>query len=647
MWGAEKRRRIAHLVLACLVLQIGYWAIVKLWIQAPRPEVESLDIISAEVATLADGTPGSFETATFETTDLPYEECCERAGYRGVRMHFDLDSVPAEGLGLYPIVGSDNYRLTVNGSVIYAEGVLTQPGMTYHGGIRSVFRIPAGALKTGDNVVGLLLARDSATPEFFVAPPIIGDYRTLKEQFAPRLFWLNQWFTISLTVGCVVGLFALIVLLRSVSHNEVLWAFLLIASWTAKLFYYEWTTPPVSGEARIFALYALVNFIPVAWLNFANSANAGLRKPVAIASLGAYVALMLATAAIQSWSLWEGIDTIDRISMIFSAVLAFGSMGLFVHSVFRRNLGHVWQLAFFFLCLSLIVADSVGTLTDIPLGDNVNTSMPLLIVGFVCAFLAGNVRLFQSSAQLKATLASQLDERTAELRAAHQRERMFDREKAHQDERQRILRDMHDGLGSQLMSMLLAARRGEANPERVAEGLQSVVDEMRLMISSMDSVGESLSAALLLFRDRMRPRIEAAGFRFEWKDTFGEEFPDYGPRPTLQFFRILQEAVTNALKHSKGGMIEMSIAPQPGAPHLPRVTITDDGVASGGAMGSGRGLGNMANRAAAAGAGLDIAFGTGGVRVTLDLPATVMNADVGEDLRDGELSSLDKGVQAT
>jgi signal transduction histidine kinase len=195
------------------------------------------------------------------------------------------------------------------------------------------------------------------------------------------------------------------------------------------------------------------------------------------------------------------------------------------------------------------------------------------------------------------------------------------RSRAHHEERQRILRDMHDGLGSQLMSMLLAARRGEARPEAVADGLQSVVDEMRLMIDSMDSVGESLLAALSLFRDRVKPRVEEAGFQFEWRNTFGDEFPDYGPRPTLQAFRILQEAVVNAMKHSGGKRICVIIEPQPGRPGLARIRVTDDGtgIAEGG--GRGRGLPNMRKRAESFGADIGWETSSSGTAVVLDLPA--------------------------
>lgn len=612
--------RLLYLIAACLLLEGLYWGALRPVFTAPRPHFESIEITSAEAAVVPAIDDLTLAAATYRESDLPFDECCEAAGYRLVRLHFQLDRVPPNGLGLYPIVGADNYRLSVNGSAIYAEGRMELARITYNGNVRRVFRLPAGVLKAGSNTLDYVLARDPAVPQFFLAPPLIGDYAELSDAMAGRMFWLNDWFVVSISVGVTVALLSLIVLWRSQQRAEVLWAFLLVAAWTAKLAYYQWTDPPVSGEMRQFVLYALVNFIPVAWFNFSNAGNPSLRAPLAIVSLLSYAVVIGLNAVILNWRLWSGLDTIDVIAMFYSAVLAMLAMAAFMVSLLRRQVGHVWQHAFFFLCLSLIIIDSIAEIFHADFGQNVNTSMPLLIIGFVSAFLAGNVRLFQSSAQLNGMLSQQLSERTAELEVAHRRERSLVRSRAHQEERQRILRDMHDGLGSQLMSMLLAARRGEAKPERVADGLQSVIDEMRLMIDSMDSVGESLLAALSLFRDRARPRVEEAGFQFDWENSFGDEFPDYGPRPTLQIFRILQEAVVNAMKHSGGRRIAVSVEAQPENPELARIRVSDDGTGIAEGRSGGRGLSNMRTRANSIGARLDWVTSSGGTALVLDLP---------------------------
>jgi signal transduction histidine kinase len=180
------------------------------------------------------------------------------------------------------------------------------------------------------------------------------------------------------------------------------------------------------------------------------------------------------------------------------------------------------------------------------------------------------------------------------------------------------MRDMHDGLGSQLMSMLLMTRRGQSEPAVIADGLQSVIDEMRLMIDSMDSVGESLSSALSIFRERTQSRVEGAGFVFEWTNET-ERLPDYGPRDVLQIFRILQEAVVNALKHSGGDRIAVRITPASDPAFALRIEVADNGGGMKGANARGRGLVNMAARAESLGGALTL-DDTSGTRVTLDLP---------------------------
>ena len=181
------------------------------------------------------------------------------------------------------------------------------------------------------------------------------------------------------------------------------------------------------------------------------------------------------------------------------------------------------------------------------------------------------------------------------------------------------MRDLHDGLGSQLMSMMLAARLGEADPPKVAEGLQGVIDEMRLMVDSMDSVGESLDAALATFRARVQPRIEAAGFGFHWTQPESIDLPGYGPRDVLQIFRILQEAVTNALKHSGGDMVTVDIAQL--ADENLQIRIADNGKGGANVGDAGRGLANMQSRARAVKAECLVASLSGqGTVVTLSLP---------------------------
>lgn len=250
-----------------------------------------------------------------------------------------------------------------------------------------------------------------------------------------------------------------------------------------------------------------------------------------------------------------------------------------------------------------------------------NNAAPFLMLAMLTAFLARNFRLFQSQAALNKLLQEKVTQREAELALAHAREQELVRQQAYDAERRRIMQDIHDGLGSQLMSMLLSARLGEAEPAQVAEGLQAVIDEMRLMVDSMDSVGESLESALATFRARMQPRIASAGLLFDWQQDPDLPLPDYGPRDVLQLFRILQEAVTNTLKHSGATALGISVARKTASTIL--ITVSDNG--RGNAQASvGRGMGNMARRAEAIGATFTLTSDPAhGTRISLCLPERI------------------------
>ncbi|NVE93740.1 sensor histidine kinase [Altererythrobacter lutimaris] len=249
----------------------------------------------------------------------------------------------------------------------------------------------------------------------------------------------------------------------------------------------------------------------------------------------------------------------------------------------------------------------------------------LLALGLLGAMVFHQMRARKLSEDLNGELNRKLVAHKAELADVHLREKRWVREQAFSEERQRIMRDMHDGLGSQLMGMLLAARRGKAEPEKVAEGLQQVVDELRLMIDSMDSVGESLGSALASFRNRLQPRVEDAGFAFRWDNQLGDDLPSYPPRTALQLFRIMQEAVANALKHSGGSVITISLTKNTVAGDWLEVIIADDGPGIDGPRIGGHGLDNMAARAAKEGGRVVFASPeeAAGGRVTILFPIEV------------------------
>ena len=600
-----------------LLLQLGYWGWLYPALTVPVGSVERLPVGQAEAADVPDLQRLDWTQLKFEPVELPWRDCCE-PGYRVLRLRFELAAVPAEGLAIVPIVGADNYRLWLNDTLLLDEGRFQLPEITYHGNVRAVFRLPAGLLQTGSNQIGLALVRDGGSPNFIVAAPVIGDYATLRQAYAVRSFVLNDYNTISYAMGLCLTLLSLIVWLRGGRPALLGWLTLLAASWSLRLLYYDLADPPWRGATRMALLYAMVNLLPVAWLNLANHWDGRPWRRVASISLLSYGLLQALVTAILQWRWFDHIDTADMLSMAFGLLLALLTMLRFLPQLRQLPVERAAEYAVLGMCLSLLAVSAWNSLNG---GgpDHVNLAMPALLLGLMAAFLARNIRLFRSSEQLNQVLGERLAEREQALHAAHQRERQLVRRQAHEEERQRILRDMHDGLGSQLMSLLLAARRGQCDPPEMADGLQAVIDEMRLLIDSMDSVSESLPAALQTLHERTRQRLAPLGVHLDWQQQGDLRWNGHGPREVLQVFRILQEAISNALRHSGSERIEVRIERLDDG--RLQVQVRDHGTGLPATLKPGRGLANLRARAAQLGGEIEFLSTPQGLTVSLQLPA--------------------------
>lgn len=248
----------------------------------------------------------------------------------------------------------------------------------------------------------------------------------------------------------------------------------------------------------------------------------------------------------------------------------------------------------------------------------------LLLVGY--AALAGQyvVLTLNRAERSNEELERHVARKTRELEHSYALLRERDTESARVQERERLLRDMHDGLGAQLMTTLRGVERGALQQAEVARSLQDGLDELRLLMDSTD-IGQYLPAALAAWRNRWDGRLAAAGVTLKWHiDETLDEVRLAGDT-ALQLMRILQEAATNVVKHANAGRMALhaGVAAGPGGRVL-RIEIADDGVGlpADGTRPGARGLKNMRYRAGQIGARVDIesaAAGTG-TRVVVLLP---------------------------
>ncbi len=205
-------------------------------------------------------------------------------------------------------------------------------------------------------------------------------------------------------------------------------------------------------------------------------------------------------------------------------------------------------------------------------------------------------------------------------------------EQAAADERARIARELHDVVAHSVSVMVVQASgvrrllREEQHRERdallsVEQIGRQALTEMRRMLGVMRTAEELPSLAPqpgLQHLERLIAQVEEAGLPVTLR-VEGRR-PELSPGIDLSAYRIVQEGLTNALKHSKGGHAEVVVRYDESSV---RLEITDDGAGANG-DGPGHGLVGMRERVALYGGKLDAGPRDGGGYVLrAELPVEV------------------------
>jgi signal transduction histidine kinase len=159
-----------------------------------------------------------------------------------------------------------------------------------------------------------------------------------------------------------------------------------------------------------------------------------------------------------------------------------------------------------------------------------------------------------------------------------------------------LIHDMHDGLGSALTTSLAMIEQGNVDGEELKDVLRGSVDDLRAVIDSLEPLDGDLISVLATLRFRLGKRLELAGIKLEWDMDDLPVLSWLGSPQALQLMRIVQEVLTNVLKHAAAS--QMRISAHCAGPYI-EVCIADNGRGFDiGTSSTGRGLRHLAQRAA-------------------------------------------------
>ena len=254
-----------------------------------------------------------------------------------------------------------------------------------------------------------------------------------------------------------------------------------------------------------------------------------------------------------------------------------------------------------FAALAVVLVGTGVAQADSVAEDPAQLVYPLVYFGGVWLLGRGARRLAEQGARLR-SLNTAL-ERDRESRAAL----------AVAEERLRLARELHDTLGHRLVLMVVQAQAAQqtlaSDPEATAESLEAVrragqegMQELRQLVDVLheDPLVDDL--------DRMAARMRDAGLDV---DLHAGAVPP-GLVPLVH--RVVQESLTNVLKHSEARTASVRVVPQAGVEAV-EVEVVDPGPHRTAGDRPGRGLAGMRGRVEEHGGRLDAGPHGDGFRV--------------------------------
>ncbi|MBI5716432.1 MAG: ATP-binding protein [Burkholderiales bacterium] len=601
-----------------------------------------LEQAAAPAAALREASAAVGETVDDErlrATALPHrwrDDCaaCTTLWYRIDR---PLADPPREAQAVYLPALADNAAVYLNGRLLGQGGRFADPVARL--GARPLWvSAPAALWQPGENRLYVLLkaerARFGLMPALAIGAEseLIGAWH-VRHSLAVTLPQVAA--TAAAMLALMMGVLAWYRRAEPGHHRLALAALLFSADTFARLV----VEPPLSGTAwsGVLALLRLCLAASVAALVWrlgtvdttedstvgaAVPAPKARRPGIMAAALAAFAAVAAAAAAQPSGVALEAVETAARLAWA-AAGLGLLRQGWRAADARRAAPGAALAMAATVDLLRLpplALAHPGAAIAPIVSAAASAEALPLApwavvaLLGVAAWWLLVRfVETLNAAELLNIDLEAMVRERTAALQAQFERVRELERRETIAAERERLMRDMHDGVGGHLVSMLAMIEADRRRPGELAQVVREALDDMRLMIDSLEPVDDDLNAVLAMFHDRLAPRLRAAGVVLHWNVELLPQVSGLTPARVLHLLRMLQEAVTNAMRHGRARALWIAAAAGEGGGV--RVEVRDDGAGfdpqAVQATGGGRGLKNLARRAHEIGAELSITSAPG------------------------------------
>jgi signal transduction histidine kinase len=588
------------------------WALSLALLCAGLPAQAGLVELRQAFISSVDGPPGAAEEV-----HLPYSWDREHKGQAGkaaFELSFHLDRLPLEPYAVYFARIGNRAEIWLNGVLLSRFGDVNKANDEDYAKAPQYILIPAQLLQR-DNTFRIVLHADAGR-RGGLSTVQVGPEVEVRTHHQSVYRWLVNG-TIAVSVfSLVVGAFALLVWATQVEmrpgqkpRRDALYLSAGIAeiSWMLHLADTALTDPPLAWP-----WWGLLHPLTYAgW--FCGSALfchhvAGWHKHASMKWLRFLVVVLAVTAVPAAWvALNLHVNSYLTAWYGFASFLFVGyAIIYFIGAVMRPKSEHVLVAMAGVFTVMVGFRDWMVIRASSDFSEISWMRYASVLFGIALSYIV--ITRFRAASlqarDLMDNMAEKVHLKEEELAASYQQLEQLAREQERAAERTRILRDMHDGVGSHISAAIRQLQSGRASEADLLQTLRDSLDQLKMSIDAMNLPPGDITTLLANLRYRLEPRFKASDIALVWDVDFLPPLSQLDGKAMQQLQYMVFEALSNVLQHAHASelRIELRSLGEGGA----CLRVIDNGRGFDPARTQKQGLSSLRERAGVIGAQLDV-----------------------------------------
>lgn len=451
----------------------------------------------------------------------------------------------------------------LNGDLLWKNKNLKEP-LSKSWNVPRYWILPLAGLKPENNEI-LIYVRGNAFQSAGLGRIFFNDVQTIYDVYQKKIWERRTLFQVNIVLSVTFGVICLVIwLLRPketafgwFALSSMLWVMFISNVLTTETFPFPTSLMAAQFNLVFFVLY-IISFC-IYLLRFIQKHLAKV-EPVVYFVTGLTIVGIFITPEAQIYLIFA------LIFLIYVSLFFLTSFYISYHAIRSRRIDYIFLsiclmgILFFTLFDLFLLSTYTGT-DDGPLSPYTAPIITFFLVMILGTRLSNNIKKVEAfNAQLEVKIQQVSEDLSSSLNEKHQ----LELENVKLQERIHLSHDLHDGLGASLVRSMILVDQSAHNisNKQFLSMLKLLRDDLRQIIDSGSSADNKIPVSPILWvapvRHRFSQLMDELDIHSKWIFP-----PEWQAVPNalqcLTLIRVLEESLTNIIKHSQAKHVKISM----------------------------------------------------------------------------------------